>query len=107
MKKLSLLDKISLGIIIFNFISFLSTFIFKNTLYRINNMFDMIVAVLMMYTIFGIIGTVIIGAILNIVSTIKKIRKDVGVKFNIVLFILLILNIPIWWQFFFEALMYV
>ncbi len=107
MKKLSLVDKISLGIIIVNFISFLSTLIFKNTLYRINNLFDMIVAVLMMHTIFGIIITAIIGLILNIVSIVKKIRKNVGVKFNIVLFVLYALNIPIWWQFFFDALMYV
>lgn len=106
-KGLSVLDKISIGIIILNTFGFLTTLIFKNTLYHINNLFDMMGAVLMMYTLFGVVGTVIIGMILNTISIIKKTKKHVRVNFNIILFILLILNIPIWWQFFFEALMYV
>lgn len=104
---LHILDKISIGMIILTIISFVSTLVFKNTLYQINNAFDMIVAVLMMYTILGVPGMTIIGMVLNTISLIKRNKKHINTTINIVLYIVFVLMLPIWWQFFWDAAMYI
>ena len=106
-KQLHILDKISMGMIVLTIVSFVSTLVFKNTLYQINNAFDMVVAVLMMYTIFGVPGMTIIGMVLNTIALIKKNKKPINTTINIVLYIVFVLMLPIWWQFFWDAAMYI
>ena len=103
--KKSILDIISLVLIILNFFGIINTAVFADKLYRITNILDCIVVSLFIYTVFVIPITIVVGNVLNIISIIKK--KKVGNKFwiNIVYMFILILTIPIWYEFWFLALM--
>ena len=107
MKKneLTILDKISIGIIILNILSFIITFIFGNSFYNAKNILEMIIAILMMYTVFGIPGMSIIGLILNTITLVRKNKKDIKNNINIIIYVIFIILIPIWWQFFINSLM--
>jgi len=106
MKKLLALDKINIGIIILNIIGFFVFICFGgNTGSGFNNIFGNIILALMMYVVFGIPLILLIAIILNIVSILKKKNQSIDMKFNLILFIILILNFPIWYKFFWISLM--
>ena len=104
-KKLHVLEIISIGIILFTMIAFVSTFLFYGIV--INPVFDTIVVGLMMVSIFGVPGMTVIGMILNSVSLVKRRKRNSSVTINIVLYAVFVLLLPIWWQFFWNAIQYV
>ena len=102
--KKSTLDIISLVLIILNFLGIINTAIFADKLYRITNILDYIVVSLFMYTVFVIPISIVVGNVLNIISIIKKKKVDNKFWINIVYMLILVLTIPIWYEFWFLAL---
>ncbi len=103
--KMSLLDKFVVVLIILNFLGIANTAIFADKLYRITNIFDYIIAGLFMYTIFVIPIAIVVGIILNIISSIKKIKTGKKYWINIAYMLILVLTIPFWYEFWYLALM--
>ena len=103
--KWSLSDIITLSLIVLNYIAIACTLITEDTFYRITNMFDYVVAGLILYAVFLIPIAIILGIILNIISIIKKLKSSKRYWINIVYIIIFVLTIPIWYKIWFVALM--
>ncbi len=104
--KWSLLDIIALTLIILNSIAIACTLITEDTFYRITNIFDYIIAGLILYAVFLIPIAIILGIILNIISSIKKIKTRNRCWINIAYILIFVLTIPIWYnKIWFVALM--
>ena len=99
------LDIIALSLIVLNYIAIACTLITEDTFYRITNMFDYVIAGLILYAVFLIPIAIILGIILNIISIIKKLKTSKRYWINIVYIIIFVLTILIWYKIWFVALM--
>lgn len=104
MKKISLTDKIIICIVVLNLISFALGCTFYGMLYEESLLYD-IVCINAFYIIIGIPLSVFVGIMLNITSLVWKTKIKVGFKLNIWLFIMLLLFLPAWQHFFWQALL--
>ncbi len=104
MKKIHILDRISLLLFCLNAISFLIGIIFYNMLYD-GSLLYTIVSVNGFYIVFGTPLNFLIGTIINIISLVKKIENRSKVTINIFIFMIFILMIPVWKHFLLQALM--
>ena len=103
--KCSSLDIIALSLIVLNYIAIVCTLVTEDTFYSITNIFDYVVAGLIMYAVFLIPIAIIVGTILNIISIIKKLKTSKKYWINIVYVVIFALTIPIWYKIWFGALM--
>ena len=99
------MDTFALSLIVLNYIAIACTLVTEDTFYSITNIFDYVVAGLIMYAVFLIPIAIIVGTILNIISIIKKIKNSKKYRINIVYIIIFVLTIPIWYKIWFGALM--
>ena len=104
MRKTSLTDKFIIGIVVLNLISFALGYTFYGMLYEKSLLYD-IVCINAFYIIFGIPLSVFAGVMLSITSLVWKTKTKIGFKLNIWLFVILILFLPAWQHFFWEALL--
>ena len=104
MKKIHILDKISILLLCLNAISFLAGIIFYRMLYD-GSLLYTVVSVNAFYVVFGIPLNLPAGIIINTVSLAKKIKGDKKIIINIIIFAVVILMIPVWKHFFWQALM--
>ena len=104
MKKTNLTDKIIIGIVVLNLISFALEFTFYGMMTEQTLLYE-IVCVNLFYIVFGIPLSTFIGVMLNITSLVWKIKTKVRFRLNIWLFIILLLFLPAWQHFLWEALL--
>ncbi len=104
MKKTSLTDKIIIGIVVLNLISFALGYTFYGMLYEESLLYE-IVCINAFYIIFGIPLSIFAGTMLNITSLVWKIKTKRRFRLNIWLFIILLLFLPAWQHFFWQALL--
>ena len=92
-----ILDKISLILITINFLSVVNTEFFGAAYDEIAiNIFNVIIFILIGYTIFLLPIVIVAGIVLNVISI--SIKKKEGDRFlvNVIYIFLLLLTIPIW-----------
>ncbi len=104
MKKTNLTDKIVIGIVVLNLISFALGYIFYGMLYEESLLYE-IVCINNFYIVFGILLSIFAGVMLNITSLVWKAKIKVSFKLNVWLFIIFIIMLPAWQHFFWQALL--
>ena len=102
MKKTNLTDKIVIGIVVLNLISFALGYTFYGMLYEESLLYE-IVGINFFYIVFGVPLGIFAGVMLNITSLVWKTKIKVGFELNIWLFIMLLLFLPAWQHFFWQA----
>lgn len=90
MKKLHILDKISLALIILNVISAISFFTPAGTVW--STMF----LGFMFYSIFLMWLSIPLGIVLNLISIVKKTKSIKFIWINVLMLMIFILNIPLY-----------
>lgn len=103
-KKTNLTDKIVIGIIVFNMISFALGFTFYDVMTGQMLLFD-IAIINFFYIIIGIPLSTFAGVVMNITSSVWKSKLKIGFKLNIWMFIILLLFLPAWQHFLWQALL--
>ena len=104
MKKISLTDKIIICIVVLNLISFALGCTFYGMMKEHTLLYE-IVGINFFYIVFGIPLSTFAGFMVNITSLVWKTKIKVGFKLNIWLFIMLLLFLPAWQHFFWQALL--
>ena len=102
MKKTNLTDKIIIGFVVLDLLSFLIGCIFYGMLYEESLLYE-IVVINNFYILLGIPLSVFAGVMLNITSLVWKIKTKMSFKLNVWLFIILLLFLPAWQHFFWQA----
>ena len=94
---ISSLDKVSLFIVPFNYLSFLAAFwsVHPSCPEYIPPIFT---AISLLYGAFGSIGGFFFGISANVISLTLKRKEDHKITRNLVCLILYLLMIPIWWK---------
>lgn len=103
-KKTNLTDKIVIGIIVFNMISFALGFTFYDMMTGQTLSYN-IAIINFFYIIIGIPLSTFAGVVMNITSSVWKSKLKIGFKLNIWLFVILLLFFPVWHHFLWQALL--
>ena len=104
MKKTNLTDKIIIGIVVLNLISFALGFTFYGMMTEPTLLYE-IVGINFFYIIFGIPLSTFVGVMLNITSLVWKSKIKCSLKLNIWLFVILLLFLPAWQHYLWQALL--
>ncbi len=104
MKKTNLTDKVVIGIIVLDLLSFLFGWIFYDMLHE-DGLLYKVVVINYFYILFGIPFSMFAGIMLNITSLIWKAKTKESFKLNVWLLIILLLMLPGWQQFSWQALL--
>ena len=97
MPHISALDKVSLFIVLFNYLNFFAAFWIFHSSYP-EYIHPIFTAINLLYGAFGSIGGFFFGISSNILSLILKRKECRKITRNLVFLILYLLMIPIWWK---------
>ncbi|MBQ8541674.1 MAG: hypothetical protein IJ435_09415 [Clostridia bacterium] len=103
-KKHFILDVISFVLVIFNVISVSCFLLPPGQAYYLPKVIWVVTSLLLLYTVFGLGASGIVGLILNIVSIVIKKKKQMSIKNNIVYIVLFLLTVPLAWVLFNAAM---
>ncbi len=104
MKRISLTDKVVIGIVVFSLFSLFIGCFSYGMLYDEGLWYE-IAAINNFYILFGIPFGVFFGMVLNLISLVVKHKMKITIKLNFLLFIVLLMLLPGWQHFLWQAIM--